>query len=416
MRDTAFLRAILHLENSHNISSNWSKGVCISFEHHNFDNVPYNLMQLLDPSTLFEVSVITKIEHADIENLNYEVQGPLNKLKWLVNNVNFATPIQKLNICYSLCSIARYKLASNIFEQIDLNRLYPNEKFYYYMLSFILKNRNNPFESVDKEFENIKALIEEGYLSDIEIISVSSQANTWKIKSSALNNDLYKWFVGKGFKLAEELSDNIFASQLSKSHFYRSVAMIPAAENDLDNTRKYMDLSYKYAEMAEPKSEIQKIQRSDALKTYFESSLKEFAYLHKDYDKAEDIAKKLIEIDPNWSISYLEAAEVNMLFDNYNNALSYIKRAQEIGLPRVVESQFLLGYCYEKLEDYTQAVEAYKNTLALDPLNISAAVNGYLISKKLVSKSEETYFKSILNAMDENNHLNNEYKEMLQKI
>jgi tetratricopeptide (TPR) repeat protein len=413
--ENSFVSAVLHFKRSNN-ESNWTKGVCKSIELHNFDQIPYYQSQLLEPSVLIEVANEVNISLDKIKNINYESDGPMKKIQWLYNEVKYATDVQKLNLACSLAAIARYELAKKIVEEIDINKLHFYEKLVYYLQKFYIMNRLNPNTPSDVEFSACKRLIDDFNLPNNFVLSVCSQAIVWKIKTNCIKDDLFEWFVKKGLDIVKNMeSDQDFKNNIAVSSFYRAYSMIPYSKGNIADTRSNMQKAYDYAYKAIPKNELHEIIKVDALKTVHESELKEHLYLTKDYEKALKVGMDLIELDPNWTISYQESAEVYLAMNQYENALKMYQKALTLGFPRKTFSQYMIGYCNHGLNREDEAIDAYKKTLVLDPTNLSAGISGYNLTAKNGHPDKEL-FKSKLEEWEKLGYFKEEHKELLNYV
>ncbi|MFS0555029.1 tetratricopeptide repeat protein [Brevibacillus sp. 179-C9.3 HS] len=409
----AFVSSILHFQESGNHQSNWTRGVCKALAIHNFDQVPYYIGQVMESSVLYEVAMETGLTVEAIEALDYETSGPMKKVKWLYDELEYLTEIQKVNLANCLTAVSRFQLAEKVFAKINPERLFPYEKHNYYMLSFILKNRANAAEKRDFEFTKIKEIIEAVNLPETTRLSAAGLAIVWEMKTGSVGTDLHNWFVRLGQETAKSIeASGDFRNRIALSTFYRAYAMIPAENHDVTGTRQAMEKAFMYASQTEAKTPMQEVIRTDAIKTVHESELKEYLYLSRDYDKAEQAGEKLIALDPYWSISYQEMAEVYMETDRYDKALDMYKKAREIRLPRLIESQFMVGYCLQKLGREEEALAEYQTTLRMDNQNIGAGVNGYNLAK-LMGHASLSFYQDYLDAWESAGILQDDHKELI---
>ncbi|WP_250886664.1 tetratricopeptide repeat protein [Bacillus sp. SM2101] len=412
LNNNAFIEATLQLSKSDVLESNWTKGVVYSFESHNFDQLPYYQSQIFEPSIIFEVSRFTNNSKQEINNLEYELSGNIKILKWLIDNIKYVTPVQKLNLSYSLSSIARYELANKALKSINPSQLLNHEKIFYYFQKFILSNRTDPNKKCEEEFTNIKELLENNNYSLKTQLFLSSQAIVWYLKTNFISENLYQWYVNLGSKAADSLKESTVSGDIhALSTFYRAYAMIPAETGDSLETRKEMEKCLYFANKLEPKSDFQKVVRLDVFKTYYESTIKEHMYLTKDLAKAEEAGLKLISLDPNWSISYQELGDVYMQMGAFEKALNEYRKAKKLILPRYGISLFKEASCLEKMGEYEEAIDVYKELLKFDPYNITSGINGLKIAKKLNSSVD--YFEDTINKWKENDLVPEQMKEVL---
>ncbi|MGJ3194893.1 tetratricopeptide repeat protein, partial [Peribacillus frigoritolerans] len=128
-----------------------------------------------------------------------------------------------------------------------------------------------------------------------------------------------------------------------------------------------------------------------------------------EYEQAERAGSDLIDTDPNWSISYHEMADVYMHTEQFEKALSMFNKAQEIGLPRITYTHFMMGYCLNSLGRKQEALISFLKTLEVDSTNLSAGINGYNISKEIKHDSFDK-FKMYLDQWEKEGILGKEEK------
>ncbi len=313
-----------------------------------------------------------------------------------------------------MASIARYQLAAEVLAKVEPRKLLPEQRFLYYFARFVVGNRSASADVFEADFLKLKELIEQNVVTPRRILLAASFAIVWRAKTEAISSELDDWFVARGLAVAEQLANStMFADQIALSGFYRAYAMIPAAVGDAPTTRALMLKAEHYAKIAEPKSRVAEVAAVDARKTVLESALKEFLYVAKDLEKAEAVGRELIALDPNWSISYHELADVLMCQERYTEALELYQKALAIGLPRVTYSQFMIGQCLEIIGREAEALAAFQSTLALDETNISAAISGFNLAKR-ISPSEFPGFAALIAKFDAAGQLQPEHKEMMQ--
>lgn len=189
--------------------------------------------------------------------------------------------------------------------------------------------------------------------------------------------------------------------------------MVPAARGDVPTTRQYMLLAEDYAEAVIGGEKGGSIPAREARKTVYESKLKEMLYVARDIEKARRVADELINFDPHWSISYHEAAEVEMKDGEWQRALQRFQQAYDVGFPRRTYSQYMIGACNQQLGNFDKALAAFKSTLLLDSTNISAGVAGYGVARKHLPEWM-SFFKSYIDAWEAGGLMTEEYRGLIQ--
>lgn len=412
--DDAFSRALFFYEDAGAHKTNWSRSVCAGLTEQNFDEVPYRVPQLLEPSALLEVAQKYGIGADELEYLSYAPRGPVSKLKWLVDMLDWAPPVQRLSIAQCLAATCRYRYAHEVLEKVPYARLFPDQRVTYHLTRFAIQNRLEITTSHQEDFKALQALIQSSEVPPARVLDICSQAIVWKLKGNAIGDELNLWFIGAGEAAAKPIATSSEPMDLvSLSSFYRGLAMVPAAQGDVSKTRQYMQLAEHYADavIASPKGSS--IPAREARKTVYESTLKEMLYVAGDVEQARQVAEALIEYDPYWTISYHEAAEVEMQDGEWQRAAERFEQACEIGFPRQTYSQYMIGACNQKLGKFDEALHAFKNTLVLDATNLSAGIAGYTVAREHLPELKG-FFKSYLDSWETEGLLTEDYREIIR--
>lgn len=407
----SFLSAILHVKEVDRNPNIWTMSVCRAFETHSFNKTPYHLGQLLEPSILYEVSSVTGISLDQILNLDYPSNGPMKFLQERLANIHDTTPVEKLNLAFRLIALSRFKLASHTLSLIQSDHLQIEDRVYFHLLRFLVKNRlSQPFND---EFYAMKKLFEENTLPNILQLKISAQAIVWEMKQRGVGQELFDWYTKRGLEASDKVkAEKSFSNLLALSTFHRAYAMVPANDQLIEETRKEMKNALDYATLAKPQNRLDECRKLDALKTCYESELKEHLYLSRNYDRAEQAGFNLINTDPNWSISYHEMGELYLKLNKVDQALSMFRKAAELGLPRITFTHFMLGYYLSELNREEEAISEFIRTLEIDPSNISAGINGFNLSRKIKHHSEKL-FQSYLERWENEGILKKEQKEFI---
>ncbi|MDR6676244.1 tetratricopeptide repeat protein [Pseudomonas oryzihabitans] len=409
----AFSRAVFFYDNSGSHQTNWSRSVCAGLAEQNFDEVPYRVPQLLEPSALREVAQRYSIKASDLEFFCYPTAGPMAKVKWLADMLEWAPPVQRLSLAQCLAASCRYRFANQVLAKIPYDSLFPDQRITYHLTRFAIQNRLEITESHQEDFSALKILLQSYQLPSAKVLDVCSQAIVWKLKGNAIGDDLNKWFIETGEAAARQIAKSREPADLvSLSSFYRGFSMLPAARGDVLATRKYMLLAENYAEMVIGGDKRESIPAREARKTVYESKLKEMLYIARDVEKARCVAKELINFDPHWSISYHEAAEVEMEDGEWQRALRLFQQAYDIGFPRHTYSQYMIGACDQQLGNFDKALASFEKTLLLDSTNISAGIAGYNVARQHLPECT-SFFKSYIDTWEASGLITQEYRELI---
>ena len=412
--DDAFSRAVFFYENTGTHQTNWSRSICAGLAEQNFDEVPYRVPQLLEPSTLFEVAQKHSIGVDELEYFSYSMEGPVAKVKWLADMLEWAPPVQKLSLAQCLAASCRYRFANEVLAKIPCERLFPDQRLTYHLTRFAIQNRLEITSSHQEDFTALRTLIQSNRTAPARVLDVCSQAIVWKLKGNAIDDELNRWFIETGETTAREIASSCESADLvSLSSFYRGLAMVPAAKGDVSATRHYMLLAENYAEAVISSEKGGSIPAREARKTVYESKLKEMLYVARDIESARRVGDELIKFDPHWSISYHEAAEVEMKDGQWQHAAQRFQEAYDIGFPRRTYSQYMIGACRQQLGQFDDALEAFKNTLLLDATNISAGISGYGVAREHLPELTP-FFKSYIDEWKSDGLIPEEYREMIR--
>lgn len=227
----------------------------------------------------------------------------------------------------------------------------------------------------------MRRAITDGDVPPARALDACAQAVVWYVKRREVPAEVFRWFAQHGTALAASGSDNLTGGGLSA--WYRGVAMVPAATGRAASTRRYMRKALEAAEVAErvrPGADAR-----NARKTYYESTMKEHLYVTGDLDAARDAGLALVDLDPVWSLSIGELAEVHERRGETERAAELYERAVGLGPPSVGHHLHRAARCRVALGQHDLALERCMALLSLDPRDptirreaaeVAAAVDG----------------------------------------
>lgn len=282
-----FSDCLLQLEYADEHTPFLVKFIVDRFTKINFDDISSTCLQLFEPGVLNEIALVNKRNLMRLENFDYDLEQTksenLKNLQWMLKNRQYLTSQQKINLAYSLDSLVRYKLARSLLAEVDYNKLRDDWKLYYLFCDFCIANRYENNENVEEIFQKAYDLMLASKASDLMIILFASQYIVWSLKTAAIFM-LKQKMLNIGQDVANKLEIDIRSTGINLnfillSSWYRALAMLPASERDLVKTREYMEKALKFSESIAPTNVFEEYNKKNLIKTYHESSLKEYLYL-----------------------------------------------------------------------------------------------------------------------------------------
>jgi len=203
-------------------------------------------------------------------------------------------------------------------------------------------------------FRRMRAAIEAGEVGAPRALDACTQAVVWHLKRQEIPADDFRWFAARARGLVRDAEGEIGDGQ--KSAWYRAVAMVPARVKRADTTRALMERARTTAERAERSGAMHD---RHLVKTYYESSIKEFMHVTRDPERALASTLALIDVDPTWSVSWGERAETLAFFGQREEAAAAYDRAVRLGPPYVRHHLMNAAELYRELGDERRAGNRY---------------------------------------------------------
>lgn len=363
----------------------------------------YRFAQVFEPMVLQEIAILDNVDYHHLEFLDIGESPALTQLKQRLLSVEDISPVESVNLAAALISISRFRLAISVLSRVNLDKCNPRDLFEIAMLQFVVNNRISHSAGVNDAFLNMQAAIKTGAIPPDRIMDAATQAVVWYLKAKAIPISMYHSFLHVGMQLSA--SPNLL-DQRTISSWYRAIAMIPADYGHQQITRKCM--------MSAHQSALKCLEHTEQiaydlhfLKTYYESTLKEYMYVVHNKKKAISVAKKLIDLDSVWSPSYGEAGDMYVRYKDYENAAAHYEQAGYLGAPYVGHHLFSAAQAWSLAGNNRHALKLCLKLLALDPENTSLIVHGLKLSRLLNHESLYIFADKYAHLKDvlSNNHI-----------
>ncbi|MGH8919176.1 MAG: hypothetical protein ACRD0H_12760 [Actinomycetes bacterium] len=321
-----------------------------------------------------------------------------SRLRSMIDQLADRTVVEMVNLASCLVTISRFDLVRDVLAAVAARRTTPREDFEVGWLEFLVANRSGGGGGSSAAFDRMRAAVVARAVPGSRMLDASTQAVVWHVKRRELPTASYEWWKELGASLAKSPA-KVDTGALSS--WYRGVAMVPAAEGDAVATRNYMEQARAAAE-AGTGSSGQSGDRGErgaaelnAIKTYYESSIKEHMYVQRDLAAAEEAARALIELDPAWSISYGELAEVHVLAKRPVQASELYEQAAATGPPYVAYHLLKATVYREQCGDLTAALEHYEELAAFAPGSRQVLSGGLALARRLAHPSTAAFERGL---------------------
>jgi tetratricopeptide (TPR) repeat protein len=347
-----------------------------------FDNRPrdaygYMFAQVFEPHVLNEVARLEGANLDGLETLTYGASERLHQLRSWLRRVG-GRAVERINLAAALISLSRFTLAARVLADIKSATCTPRDLFEAAMLDFVISNRLSDKAGMHTAFEFMRVAAKSRVLPADRLLDAAALAVVWRQKGEQVSEEIYHWFLTVGRELVE---DGGAVSPGARSSWYRAVAMIPAALGDAKETRSFM-LKARHAAQ-EALDARPSAYSAHFVKTYFESTMKEQLYVVRDIDAALETAASLIELDPLWSPSYGEKAEVHLVAKDFEAAAKCWEAAGRCGPPYVGHHYFAAAQAWESAGVPERSLEICIGLAELDPSVESVQRFGRALSNQL---------------------------------
>lgn len=370
----------------------FSRACVESFQQNRWDQFGYSFTQVFEPSVLREIALIVGVPLGQLARLEQPSSPATSWLRFMVDRLADRTVVEMVNLASCLITISRFDLVRDVLAAVAARRTTPRENFEVGWLEFLVANRCAGGAGSPAAFDRMRAAVVARAVPSSRALDASTQAVVWYVKRRELPAASYEWWKGLGASLAES-SAKIDAGSLSS--WYRGVAMVPAAEGDAVATRNYMKRAQAAAESGSDPGGERGAAGLNAIKTYHESAIKEHMYVRRDIAAAEEAARALIELDPAWSISYGELAEVHVLAKRPEQASELYEQAAVTGPPYVAYHLLKAAVCREQVDDLTTALDHYEELAAFAPGSRQVLSGGLALARRLAHPSMAAFERGL---------------------
>jgi tetratricopeptide (TPR) repeat protein len=155
------------------------------------------------------------------------------------------------------------------------------------------------------------------------------------------------------------------------SRYFRLHAFVHQFSHDFKSMSRDMNLAKDWLDRMDQGKFENYVEWYTLRTAYLESSIKE-AFLLRNFELALRHAEGLVVHTPFDSRSWLELGQVSLELNDVRGALNAYTKAAHYGPPGTDVARFMMGQCYEMLEEPDRAVDSYLLCLKLDAQAVSA--------------------------------------------
>lgn len=370
----------------------FSRACVASYSGSDWTHFGYFFTQIFEPDVLREVALLEGVAYESLANLSYQPSATLSHLAELVEKASDLSPVELVNLASALISISRFDVAAQLLNDVSGKGTTPREKFEVAWLEFMISNRCNRGVNSPVAFAKMREAIEMGGIPRGRVLDACTQAVVWHIKRREIPEDAFTWWLRIGDGLAKAPESNRL-DMGTVSSWYRGLAMLPAARGKGSQTRKFMELAREAAEQTI--AQRPGAYELNTIKTYYESTMKEYMYVNKNFEAAEKAGYALITLDPAWAPSYGELAEVYEFFGHVAQAAEFYEQAAEAGPPYWGYHLLRAARCRVKNGDNETALAHYLTLAEIAPQYAPALKEGLDVALRLSSASQAQFERKI---------------------
>jgi hypothetical protein len=349
----------------------------------------YQFTQVFEPGVLREVALLGGIDYGALQSLERRSSPALVWLGACIDSPNELSFVEKLNVAFALISVSRFDSAKTLVEYAAPDACSPRDRFELGWAEFLISNRCDDGARSPQAFRRMRAAIDEGVVPRARVLDACTQGIVWRQKRREIPDADYAWCLTTGSAIVGEGTTGGGAV----SSWYRGLAMVPAAKGDASLTHDYM----RRAEAAALESYAVRPTAFElnAIKTFYESTIKEHMYVTKNLEGALAAAEKLIALDPNWSPSFGEMADANRHFGRLEEAAALYEHAARMGPPYVGHHLLQAARCRATLNALDEALAHYETLSVMAPDYVIVREEAQPIAERASETARLRYWESI---------------------
>ncbi|MFK0017401.1 tetratricopeptide repeat protein [Streptomyces sp. NPDC091027] len=359
-----------------------------SFEPGNSFGYPFT--QVFEPDVLREVALLHALPESEVVSLEYRPTPAARRLADLAGAAAGSSVIHLVGLAAALISVCRFSVAAPLIKEARQQARTGRERFEVAWLDFLVANRCYGGSGSYAAFAAMRAEADLGVIPDSRVVDMCTQAVVWQLKRREVGKAHFSWAVRTGRQLAGRRS----VTADTASAWYRGVAMLPAAQGNPALTRRYMEMAHRTA--VESAATSPGALTGNALKTYYESSVKEHMHLTRDADAALAAGHALVDLDPAWAPSHGELAAAYAWFGHQEQAAAGFERAARTGPPYVGHHVVSAARCRAALGDWDSATDCYLMLLSLAPGSKVALAEGRLAAQRATKDRAAAFDEAML--------------------
>lgn len=381
----SFQEALLELRLSKESAADiFSRAAVQAFDGNNWREFGYPFTQIFEPNVLHEIALLENLPFDAIARLEHCQSSAVAWLKYRISEAATLGVAELLNLASALVSISRFELATVLVEQASARATASRDSFEVGWLEFLISNRCDDGARSPQAFAKMRTAAESGAIPRGRVLDACCQGIVWYVKRREIPEDQFKWCVAKGNRIAK-VRDGLESGTVSS--WFRGLAMIPAAKGNADETRRHMTIAREAALEKKHPSAFE----MNAIKTYYESTLKEHVHLTRDLEQAEQAGEALIALDPFWAPSYGELADAYIKFGKIERAATLFERAVLLGPPYVGYHRLQAARCLVQQGDYGSALSHYTVLAELAPDYTPMHKEALEVAHRVKGKSNGTF-------------------------